>query len=509
MFQLRDYNAKRYLRFFNNKKWLLWLACFIIFITQIYVFCLTRYDYLFTFISNFVLLVCGTFLHYKLIKSSKTPLNFTWRFKRLYTLSAVMFLPCLFCPLGVGLMFVLLPIVAIIANFINVYDKLKNKYYICKARKKLKQINPKIIAITGSNGKTSVKNILAELLNGHGAVVTPKSYNTPIGIASFVNNQLPNKCKYLILEYGARRKGEIKKLCKLFGADYGICSLVAPQHLETFKNIENIYKTKKELSDFLGNNFCTFNFNNPYTKKMFFNKNGKKAGVFIENSNNYIEFYKNFVENENLNTLNINEALYKNLDIIKAKNIKISNFKTEFELDVYNKIFKCETSLLGTHNVTNILLAISVAIELNISVEEILQHIKNLKFTPHRLEYIKGYINILDDSYNCSIASAKESLFVLSCTNYKKMVCTPGIIEGGEKQFEINFNLGKLCSFCDYVIIVGLINKVAIFNGLKSKNFDEKNIICVSGLEEAKKHFSLLNTNDCLLLLNDLPDDYV
>ena len=87
------------------------------------------------------------------------------------------------------------------------------------------------------------------------------------------------------------------------------------------------------------------------------------------------------------------------------------------------------------------------------------------------------------------------------------MVATPGIIEGGKNEKLLNFKLGEMISFCDFVIIIGEHNKQAILNGLKNKHSKAQIFTCKT-IEIAKQHFKLLNTNDNLLLLNDLPDDY-
>ena len=88
------------------------------------------------------------------------------------------------------------------------------------------------------------------------------------------------------------------------------------------------------------------------------------------------------------------------------------------------------------------------------------------------------------------------------------MIVTPGIIEGGKKQNEINFELGKMCAKSDYVVIVGNTNKKSLEQGLIKKNFNQNNIKYASSLEESKHFFSLLTKSDTILFLNDLPDDY-
>ena len=284
---------------------------------------------------------------------------------------------------------------------------------------------------------------------------------------------------FLILEYGARQQKDIEFLCKTFGADYGIITTIAPQHLETFKSIENIKKTKNELAEFLSLKPCVFNLNNQYCRELYSKKIGKKFGVSFNNNS-----------------------------MLSATDINIKNCQTHFTLKINNKNYSVKTNLLGECNVVNILLATSLSIFLNIEIEDIIKSIEDLESVPHRLQLIKTHINILDDTYNCSIASATESINVLNSFPGKKMIATPGIIEAGTEQKQINFHLGELCSNCDYVVIIGNVNKTDIHSGLKSKNYPDKKICFANTLDEAKQYFSLLSSGDSLRLLNDLPDEY-
>lgn len=471
VYQLKDYNNARYIKFFNGKIFifLFYIAIFILEIILHHIIAVV--------LLNLLCLVINIGFSCSIIKAEKTPLKYTNKIKRLYLISAIILaIPCMF-KFGASISILALMFVPIIANFFNVYDKILNKKFIKSAQKKLSESGAKIIAITGSNGKTSVKNILAKMLTEFNVLSSPKSYNTPLGIAKFVNESNLTNCQFLILEYGARHKGDVKKLCKLFGADYGIITTVAPQHLESFKTMHNIYKTKEELADFLNEKLCVFNLDNIYTFKMFCNKTGFKIGI----------------------------SIYAEAEIF-ATDLKIFKFNTHFKLNYCKNEYPVCTKLLGRHNTTNILLASALALKLGVSVNHVLDAIKNLNYVPHRLQLIKSNVNILDDSYNCSLASAKEAMFVLNCCPNKKVVATPGIIECGDAAFEINFELGRLLATANQVIVVGETNKNAITRGLQSKNF--KNIIYAKNLEEAKKFFVKLNKNDTLLLLNDLPDDY-
>ena len=307
---------------------------------------------------------------------------------------------------------------------------------------------------------------------------TPKSFNTPLGISKFINNELNSDTQYLILEYGARHKGDIKKLCKLFGADYGIITTISPQHLETFHNTENIYLAKKELSDYLEDRLCVYNLDNIYTYRMHQEKSGEKFGISLQSHTNP-----------------------------SINNVKIVNYSTHFNLTINDQTFSVKTKLLGLHNITNILLATALASKLGVSNKNIIQSIGNLSPTPHRLEYIKGFMHIIDDSYNCSLLSAKEALDVLKCAKHKKMIITPGIIEGGTFQYKINHKLGQMCRFADFLVIIGETNRTALTNGF-TNNHENTTPLYAKDLEETKQYFSLLSSDDTLLILNDLPDDF-
>ena len=471
LWQLKDYNARRYLSHFKNKFWLC-AFCIILFAIEL----IFNNSILNICLNTLALVVNFCFIS-KLITTNKTPLKFTGKIKRLYAISAIILaLFSIFYYGAIVSTFILL-FLPIIANFLNVYDKILNKKFIKSAQKKLAASKAKVIAITGSNGKTSVKNILAELLKKYNVLASPKSYNTPLGISKFINESNLENCNYIILEYGARHKNDIKKLCKIFGADYGIITLVAPQHLESFKTMHNIFKAKKEMADFLGEKLCVYNLDNIYTHKMHAEKPGKKIGI----------------------------SIYNKADIYLT-DLQIKNFKTEFNIHYKNNQYPANTKLLGNHNATNILLAAALALNLGVEMPEIIYAIKKLNYVPHRLELIKSNINILDDSYNCSLASAKEALNVLKSFPNKKVVATPGIIEGGDCQFDINFDLGEMLTCADFVIVIGETNKKALTRAMDNKKF--KKYKCCKTLDDAKIEFNKLKKNDTLLLLNDLPDDY-
>jgi UDP-N-acetylmuramoyl-tripeptide--D-alanyl-D-alanine ligase len=148
---------------------------------------------------------------------------------------------CLFAPFWV-----------LLANTVNKpIEKGINRYYINDAKKILAGCkNLTVIGVTGSYGKTSVKYILSTLLQAkYNVLITPESYNTPMGVVITVRQHLRATHQVFVCEMGARHVGDIKELCDIAHPHMGIITSVGPQHLETFHSIENVKKTKFELAD--------------------------------------------------------------------------------------------------------------------------------------------------------------------------------------------------------------------------------------------------------------------
>ncbi len=143
-------------------------------------------------------------------------------------------------------------------------------------------------------------------------------------------------------------------------------------------------------------------------------------------------------------------------------------------------------------------------------IDSISYGIEKLEFTPHRLEVIKANgITIIDDSYNANEVGVQVALDTLSMFDSRKVVVCQGIVEGGEKEDEINYNLGvKMSSSCDIAILVGkLADKLQ--KGLVDSGYNPTRIIKYKNLREAQSAFKdNLRAGDVLLLLNDLPDNY-
>ena len=141
-----------------------------------------------------------------------------------------------------------------IVNRINrPIEKSIRKGFCTKASRKLKEIpNLKVIGITGSYGKTSTKYAINTILSQKfNTLMTPESYNTTMGVVRTINENLTLTHQLFICEMGAKYVGDIKEICDIVHPDFGIVTAIGPQHLDTFKSLQNVKKTKLELVDSL------------------------------------------------------------------------------------------------------------------------------------------------------------------------------------------------------------------------------------------------------------------
>lgn len=441
------------------------------------------------------------FREQKKLDQNKKPLVVTKRIRRLMITTSVLYLiPIIisifanelskYCLLALTIMTSLNFIVVFIALLINhPIERIIYHYYEQKAKTKLKSMtNLKIIGITGSYGKTSCKNILADILNvKYNALPTPKSLNTFNGLMITVNNKLSKFDDIFIAEMGAYVKGEIHRLCELVTPKYGIITSIGTAHLETFGSEENIQHGKMELIEFLPKDGVgVLNRDDPKQTSYKVKNNCKILWIGIDN---------------------------KEADVV-ASNIKCTGTGTIFNVRFKDsdKEHKFETRLLGRHNVYNILSALALGYEFGISVKDLQLGVKKVRPIEHRLEIKKlGNFYQIDDAYNSNPVGAKSALDVLSMMDGDKVVVTPGMVELGDKEEELNNIFGtQIASVADKVILIGEKRTKPIYDGLITKGYKKENIYISNDVREAYTILNKLKNKKDLYALfeNDLPDAY-
>lgn len=431
---------------------------------------------------------------------TKIKLKVTARVKRLIFTNVILFaLLCvgLYFVKNVNIVYLCLFIYDMLLNFVIMLSIIINKpvdkmvylSYKTKAVNKLKAMNNlKVIGITGSYGKTSSKNILSDILNvKYNALPSPRNFNTPYGLIITVNNHLDKFDDILIAEMGAYKVGEIKDLCDLVRPKYGILTRIGTAHIEIFGSQENIQKGKFELIESLPSD-----------------------GIGVLNGDDELQVNYKLKNDCKIVWIGIDN---KDVDV-RATDIKTSNKGTTFNVIFKGdkKKYEFTTRLLGYASIYNILASLALSKEFGLSVDQMKKAVLGVKSVEHRLELRPaGNITYIDDSYNSNPVGSKMALEVLKDMPGLRIVMTPGMVELGDKSYELNKKFGTyMKDSCDVVILVGEKITKPIRDGLKEVKFNDKNIYVVKSTKEAFNLVkSLSNGKESYCLIeNDLPDIY-
>ena len=354
----------------------------------------------------------------------------------------------------------------VLAFFISSwYEKILFNRYLALAKSKVNHLKDlKIIAVTGSFGKTSIKNFLEQILSVQYQVyATPRSVNTIKGIVSDVNENLQKNIQIYIAEAGARQKGDIKEIAQLLNPHYAIIGEIGAQHIEYFKTIENITQTKFELLE---------------------SKRLQKAFIYQANPLPQ-DIQKNKV------------TLYPD----QLKDTEATLDKTSFSLKIDGVFYPFETNVLGTFNIANLSVAILMAHELKIPIPTIQKIISNIKPIPHRLQksVARGKI-ILDDSFNGNLNGMLEAIRIASLYEGRKIIITPGLVES---DLQSNIALAKaIDEVFDLAIITGDLNSKILSNHIKNP----QKIILKNKSQLENILLTSTHKGDLLLFANDAPN---
>ena len=341
---------------------------------------------------------------------------------------------------------------------LKIYDFVLNLYFKNKAKAKiLNNQKLKIILITASFGKTSIKNFLYELLKeDFQCYKTPKSTNTLMGIVKDINENLQNNTQIYIAEAGARVQGDILEITNFLEPQICIIGEIGNTHLEYFKNIENIRNTKLEAL---------------YSKRL------QKA--FLHSStqkeeNQILEIYDN-----------------------KLFEVKASLQGLDFKILMQGKKETFQSQILGAFNAQNLCVCVICANFLGVNLKKIKQNLEKINAVEHRLYVIsKKPKFIIDDGFNGNFKGMSQSYEL--CKNYqgRRILVTPGIIEVNQEE---NRKLCQIINECFHLaIITARINAEIFKKELKIKTIflKEKSELVEVLAKETKNADLILFSND-------------
>lgn len=397
------------------------------------------------------------------------PLKWTGRVWRFFIILAVFFGLAFLLQIFYGNFFYSLICTLVFAVLVsNLFEMFLFNRYKRIAREKISSMTQlKIILITASYGKTSIKNYLAQILGARYFVhSTPRSVNTLKGIVVDINTKLDQRSDFYIVEAGARERGDIAEIAQFLNPEFVIIGRIGPQHLEYFGSLENIIQTKFEA---LTSNRLRF--------------------ALIESKNSIPDFI-------------ISEKLRGNLKLSASlRGIKASLMGTKFEVFLDGEWLEFESSVLGSFNAFNIALCIEMAKQIGMRTDEIYNRVKKLQSIEHRLNKTEvGGKLILDDSFNGNLEGMKEAIKLSSEHKGRKVIVTPGVIESTE---EINIELAQeIDKVFDLVIITGELN-----SRILSKTIVKAQKILLkdkASMETTLK--ACLKNGDLVLFANDAPN---
>lgn len=388
----------------------------------------------------------------------------TWRVKRflILLLSITMFLNILLMLKGLSDIYsVFIPLaLAYIVSW--AVEKFLFETYKREAKKRIASMDDlTIICVTGSYGKTSMKNFIAQILSTKFNVyATPRSVNTLGGIVRDVNESLPIDTQVYICEAGAREVGDIYAITQLLNPQIVVVGKVGPQHLEYFKTLERIQQTKLEII---------------HSKRL------QKA--FIHTSVTDVPHEKVTFFGEDIHNLNATLE------------------GTDFDLTLDGEQHHFHTAVLGGFQTMNINAAILIAHELGMSADEIEKAVYHLKSVEHRLQRIDaGGKIILDDGYNGNIDGMLEGVRLCSLHAGRKVIVTPGLVESTA---ELNTQLiTAINEVFDVAIITGQLNSVQFEAELKVNE-----VVMLSDKAQLVKTLGeVTRAGDIILFANDAPN---
>ncbi|CAN5586007.1 UDP-N-acetylmuramoyl-tripeptide--D-alanyl-D-alanine ligase [soil metagenome] len=368
-----------------------------------------------------------------------------------------------------------------------------------RAKKRLAQRDDlKTIAITGSFGKTSVKFIVAEILKQrYNALATPSSYNTPMGLCIVVNERLRSHHRVLVLEMGARYRGDIRELTDLAPPDIAIVTAVGPAHLETMGPIESIAEEKASIIDGVTEG-----------GQIILNADDPRVAAMAER-----------VPPHASRVWRVSASGAAEADI-RATNIHYDATGVLFTVyDDTGDSADVRAQLLGEHNVLNVLLGVAAGRAMGLQLRQIARAIERIEPVEHRLQLKKeGGLTIIDDAFNSNPVGAAAAVEVLGQMPVpqggRRVIVTPGMIELGPEQESANQQFGRqiaenLKGEGDLAILVGRRQTEPIQAGLRDAGFPEARTRVVRSLFEARDIIKLeCQDGDIILYENDLPDHY-
>ena len=339
----------------------------------------------------------------------------------------------------------------------------------------------KIIAITGSSGKTTVKSLMGKILSNYGKTYfSQKSYNNHFGVPLSIAN-LESNHKYGVFEVGMNKPGEIKNLSNIIKPDIGIITNVGEAHIENFKNVKGIASAKAEIIT-----------------------NIEKNGYLILNKDDsFYKFHNKIAKINNIKVVSFGKSKLSNVSLL---NIKKKRNTYILKIKIFNKIIFIETKYKNYSNISNILCCLALLKILNLEISQIKNIFKfdNLikgRGKIYKIKRFKKYFTFIDESYNANPSSVRNAIINFSNikkNNFKKYFLLGDMLELGKKSDLYHRNLSSFINKSD-------IDKLFVFGKKAFKTYQKthrnKQGNILQNIEDFDQVFSnIIKKNDHLMI---------
>lgn len=354
-----------------------------------------------------------------------------------------------------------------------------------RARVKLqaaKKHGLKVIAFSGSYGKTSTKSIAAHILSQTAPTLTTgRSINTPLGIAQIILNELKPEHQYFLVELGEYYPGDITELCEFIQPDFGVVTPLGRQHLERMGDLATIARTIVELAQYLKIN----------------------QQVLIHES--LQPFLTDWTQWQFYGTSPASQW--------RLEAGKVTRAGTEGTAVTPTQTQSIFTPLFGTHQLVNALPGLWLSQQLGLDTTTACKRLATLPYVPHRHEpiFTENNVLILDNGYNSNPDSAETSLQLLKeLPGSHKLVVTPGFVELGSASPELHHKFGEqLAAVADAIVILDSPDSMSLKQGWLDAGGSADKIFTAKTQEAAVALLQpYLIADSVLLFENNIPEVY-
>lgn len=358
-------------------------------------------------------------------------------------------------------------------TILKVEDTVKAIQEIAKYKRSLYDIP--VIAITGSVGKTSSKDIIASVVGQkYNVLKTEGNYNNHLGVPLTLLRLKDHTAA--VVEMGMNHFNEIRVLTNIAKPTVAVITNIGTSHIGNLGSRENILKAKLEILEGLQ----------------------EKGSIIINNDNDLLHNWAQSVDNTNISTYGI-----ENKSIFVAKNIEENNNQSEYEIDIDERKYNVKVPVMGRHFIYNSLCAIAVAKALNIEPEKAIKGIESFELTAKRMDFkkIRNNITVLADYYNASYDSMKSALEVVKDYNANRKIAVLGdMLELGDFSEKLHNDVGEEV-YKNKIDILITVGKLAKYISKTAKELGTKEIYeCENNLEAAKILKENIQEGDLILL---------